>query len=90
MGIFRSAVTESDGVTINVGYLALFWLMVVVLGVIPVLVVLALLDIDVQPIGIAVGAVCGGFATALGSLGFFVWGDRRNDRNDRNDRMPPQ
>jgi hypothetical protein len=84
-GLFRSAVTESDGVTVNVGYLALFWLMVAILTAIPMLVVLAVADmmeapghpLDLRSLGYAIGAVCAGFATALGALGVFVYGDRR-------------
>ncbi len=78
MSFIRNAITEADGVTLNVGYLALFWLLWVVIGVIPVMVVMAILHIDVQPLGIAVGAVCGGFGTALAALGVFIAGDRRN------------
>lgn len=84
-GLFRNAITEADGVSVNVGYLALFWLLIVVLGAIPLMIVLAFLQliysddhrVDVQQLGVAIGAVCTGFGAALGALGLFLMGDRR-------------
>jgi hypothetical protein len=32
---------------------------------------------DPTPIGVAVGAICGGFSTALGALGLYLIGDKK-------------
>lgn len=94
MSIFREAITE-DGV-VDVAYLALFWLMVMVLGAITfacVMTAAAFLrctgacTFDPQPLGIAVGAICTGFATALGALaGYMV--ATRHDRKPRDAGTP--
>jgi hypothetical protein len=83
LNVFRSAVTGSDG-SINVGYLSLFWIMIIVLNVIPWMCVFTAIDafgydrpFDVRSLGYGVGAVCAGFSTALGALGIFLWGDSR-------------
>lgn len=84
IGLFRSAVTDADGKSINVGYLSLFWLLIVVLNVIPVMVLGACVEAYFDPdhvfpyaeLGKGVGMVTGAFAVALGALGLFVKGDR--------------
>lgn len=81
--IFRSAVTNDDG-EIDSGYLAMFVLMVMVTGSIPLMIVGALISMwlapdhkfAVQELGFAIGAVCGGFATAIGAVGVFRMGDK--------------
>lgn len=61
-------------------------MIVVVLGVIPLMCFMAFIALFyfrtnpaevLRSLGIGIGAVCGGFATALGALGMFVFGDRR-------------
>lgn len=84
LGIFRSAVTEDNGVSINVGYLSLFWILIVVLNVIPIMVCGAIVEawnatahvFPYAELGKGVGMVTGAFAAALGALGLFVKGDR--------------
>lgn len=90
--IFRSAITEADGQTINVGYLSLFALMTLIVGAIPFMCIMAAWSMyfdsahtfKVQDLGIGVGAVCTGFAAALGALGVFIIGDRRNSNEPPN------
>ena len=84
-GIFRNAITESDGVNINVGYLSLYMVMICVLGAIPLLIIITVVQLwisethtaNVQELGVAIGAVCTGFGVALGAVGFFLMGDRK-------------
>lgn len=81
--VFRSAITGDDG-EVDSGYLALYWLLVVVIGVIPVMCVGAVCAMwndpaghfDAQGLGIGVGSVCAGFATAAGGVGIFRRGDK--------------
>jgi hypothetical protein len=88
LGIFHSAITEKDNVSINVGYLSLFWIMVVVLTVIPFMVVGACFeayyaDKHVFPyaeLGKGVGYVTAAFGVALAALGGFIWGDSNKDK----------
>jgi hypothetical protein len=82
--IFRSAITDENG-DVDVGYLALIWGLIgwgVAVGV-----VLTAGGFSVyrhpdkaaeiiQSIGVAVGAVSGGFATMLGAVGLFRMGDK--------------
>ncbi len=83
MNVFRSAVKGSDG-EVDAGYLALFWIMTVVITVIPFMCVFAAvamwLDIlhkfDVQALGIGIGSVCTGFGVAVGAVGAFRAGDK--------------
>ena len=80
--VFRSAVTGSGD--IDAGYLAMYCVMVAVIGAIPIMCVGSLwaMHLDpthqfhVQDLGIGVGAVCGGFATAIGAVGLFRMGDK--------------
>jgi hypothetical protein len=85
VSIFRSAILDSDGHTVNVGYLSLFWIMVVVLNVIPIMCVFAgwgiyqgasVMDM-IKALGLGVAAVAGGFSTTLGALGLFLMGDAK-------------
>lgn len=82
--IFRSAITDENG-DVDVGYLALIWgLIGWGVSVLFVLVIGAYVAwreptdgaATIQAMGIAVGAVSGGFATMLGAVGFFRFGDR--------------
>jgi len=85
VSIFRNAIMESDNVNVNVGYLSLFWIMVVVLTVIPIMVVAAIVQAyydehHVFPfltLGQGAGLITAAFASALTALGVFLWGDRR-------------
>lgn len=88
VGIFRQAITDTDGL-VDVAYLALFWVMVVVLGAIFFVCAMSLAAFirckencafDPQPVGIAIGAICSGFATALGALGLYMAATRRRDK----------
>ncbi len=74
--VFRGAITGSDGET-DAGYLALFWLMAVITGTIPILCLTAAVAsfrlpeqaaAILQGVGIGIGSVCGGFGVALGAL----------------------
>jgi uncharacterized membrane protein len=88
MSIFRSAITNKDG-EVNVGYLSLFALVALVVGVIPLMCLGTFLSFhksatgvfDVQGLGAGVGMVCGGFATALGALGVYMKLDTTNPVN---------
>jgi hypothetical protein len=78
-GWILDAITDDSG-AIDVGNLGLFILIGLVLGVIPFMCAGALtkavlsiwkvdFNFDPQTLGVAVGAVCGGFATAIGGWG---------------------
>lgn len=84
MSIFRGAITDEKG-QVDVANLALFWVMVSVLGAITFACGMSFLAwfagcrgaahvcaYDPQPLGVAVGAICVGFATALGALGAYM------------------
>lgn len=80
MSIFREAIVDQDG-AVDVSYLALFWVMVSVLGAITFICAMsawaflrchANCVFDAQGIGIAVAAICGGFATAIGGLAAYM------------------
>lgn len=86
MSIFREAITDADGL-VDVSYLALFWVMVSVLGAITFICAMSVVAFirctanclfDPQPLGIAVGAICTGFATALGALAGYMAATRRD------------
>jgi hypothetical protein len=87
MSVFRSAITEKDGVSVNVGYLSLFWIMIFVLTVIPFMVAGACIEtvyserhaFPYAELGKGVGFVTAAFAAALGALGGFIWGDSQKD-----------
>lgn len=84
LGVFQQAIRDEKG-QVDVAYLAVFYLMVSVLGAISVVcfldaaIVLSCVfghgmkcTYDPQALGIAVGAICGGFAAALGALGAYM------------------
>lgn len=81
--VFRSAITKGDG-EVDSGYLAMFVLMILVTGTIPAMCIGAFASMWmradhvflVQDLGIGIGAVCGGFATAIGAIGMFRMGDK--------------
>lgn len=94
--LLRQAITDENGV-VDVAYLALFWVMVSVLGSIAFLCVMSTFSFvrchqvaatattpavlclfDPQPLGLAIGAICGGFATALGGLAAYMAATRRS------------
>jgi len=85
VSVFRSAITEKDGVTVDVGYLSLFIIMWIVLGVIPVMTAGAVweaisADKHIFPyaeLGKGVGMVTAAFAAALGALGVYRKGDQQ-------------
>lgn len=67
------ALTDTRGEP-DVGNLGLFVLVVVIIGAIPFICIMSAVSaffpsvkFDPQPVGVAVGAVCGGFAAALGA-----------------------
>lgn len=69
----RAALTDADG-EFDVANIGLAVLIVLVLGSIPSLILMVALALyherpfDPQPLGIAIGAICTGFATALGAF----------------------
>jgi hypothetical protein len=73
----RSALTDEHG-QFDIAYIGMGALIVIVLGAIPSLLLMAVWALyagrafDPQPLGIAIGAVCGGFAAALGSLAGYM------------------
>jgi hypothetical protein len=83
--IFRNAITEADGVSINVGYLGLFWLLGldVLLSIVFVSTGFWMQSYDplhkypFTEVAAALAALWGTFSTALGALGVFLIGDRR-------------
>lgn len=87
LSIFRNAITESDNRSVNVGYLSLFWIMIVVLNVIPIMVIGAIVQtyydehhvFPFAQLGTGVGYVTGAFAAAMAALGAFIWGDSTKD-----------
>lgn len=81
--VFRGAITDRDGL-IDSGYLGAFFVMAVVVGAVPFMCLLSAFtlyfspthSVDVQALGVGIGAVCAGFATAIGAVGLFRMGDR--------------
>ena len=80
---FRNALTDPRG-DWDVGYIGLFVLMVLVIGAIPFVCGMAVYcamnrceTYSPMGVGSAIAYICGGFATALGGLGFYRWGDER-------------
>jgi hypothetical protein len=84
--IFRQAIDDGHG-SVNVGYLALFWAMVVwslVSLIIAGVGYLAVLSAGpgeraaiIASIGTSEGYAAFGFATVCGAIGFYLWGDAR-------------
>ena len=83
--ILRNAITESDGESVNVGYLGLLWLLGLDLFLSVVFVVTGFVVQWYDPthkypftdVAAVLGALWGTFSTALGALGLFLVGDRR-------------
>jgi hypothetical protein len=81
--VFRAAIHPTDQ-TVDPGYLALFWIMAVVITAIPFMCIFTMvamfLDPEhrflVQDLGIGVGSVCTGFGVAVGAVGAFRMGDK--------------
>jgi len=81
--VFRSAITGPDG-EVDAGYLALVWIMVVVITAIPFMCIFSGIAMwlhadhvfEVQALGIGIGSVCGGFGVAVGAVGAFRLGDK--------------
>ena len=81
--VFRSAIRGNDG-EVDAGYLALFWIMAVVITAIPFMCIFAMVAMwldpehkfDVQGLGIGIGSVCTGFGVAVGAVGAFRMGDK--------------
>lgn len=79
----RSAVDDGKG-QVDAGYLAIAGAFVIVLGAIPLMCTVALVEViffsphhvDLQQLGIGIGSVCTGFGAVCGAVGIFRWGDR--------------
>lgn len=82
---YQSAITEADGVSVNVGYLSLHRLLTLDVCISVTLVAAGFVQqyfaadhhYPFEPVGVALGAAWGTFSTALAALGLFLWGDRR-------------
>lgn len=85
MSLFHNAITETNGVDVNVGYLSLF-----VILALDVLATVTLIgagfvgqyyserhQFPFTDAAAALAALWGTFSTALGALGLFLVGDRR-------------
>lgn len=72
----RDAVTDDRG-DFDVANMGVAVVIAMTVGAVTVACVALLLGKDPQPLGVAVGAIFAGFATALGALGVYRWGDRR-------------
>lgn len=72
----RDAVTDAHG-DFDVANIGVAVLIAMTIGACVVACYALLAGKDPQPLGVAVGAIFGGFATALGALGVYRWGDRR-------------
>jgi len=90
VSIFRSAVDDGHG-QVNVGYLALFWAMVVWSIVSIVIAVIGVVAVwlagpgeraaIIASIGNCEGYAAFGFATVSGAIGFYLWGDSRSPQH---------
>lgn len=82
MNWLRSALTDEAG-QYDIAYIGMGALIVIVLGAIPSLLLMAVWALyagktfDPQPLGVAIGAVCAGFAAALGSLAGYMAATRK-------------
>ncbi len=77
-GVLKQITTEADNQTHDFGLVSMTAVLAMVLGSIPwILIQSAIAQIwpehkfDAQSIGIAIGAICGGFGVALGALGAY-------------------
>jgi hypothetical protein len=80
--IYLSAI-KADG-TVNVGYLVMFKALRVMIGGVVVASLIAIYAVwtsaaaaseILRSYGYGTGAIAGGFATTLGAIGLFMWGD---------------
>lgn len=84
VSLFREAIVDDKG-QVDVANVALYWVMLSVLGAITFACLMSLASwaascfgkahqcsYDPQPLGVAVGAICAGFASALTALGVYV------------------
>lgn len=84
VSLFREAIVDEKG-QVDVVNVALFWLMLTVLGAITFACVMSFFSwlascrgaahqcsYDPQSLGIAVGAICTGFSTAVGAVGAYM------------------
>ena len=87
--VFRSAITDKDG-DVDAGYLALYWIMAVVITAIPLMCAGTAIQMwlspthtfTVQELGIGIGSVCTGFGVAVGAVGAFRMGDKPHKDDD--------
>ncbi len=93
MSIFREAIVDTSG-QVDVANLALFWLMFAVLSTITFMCFMvafvfwrctANCTFDPQPLGMAIGAACAGFATALGALAAYMLAVRPPKKSEDRD-----
>lgn len=81
--LFRSAVEGTDG-EVDAGYLAIAGAFVIVLGAIPTMCAVALIEavatpahhVNLQELGIGIGSVCTGFGAVCTGVGVFRMGDK--------------
>ena len=78
MNFFRGSCTDENGHW-DVAYVSLFGVGTAVICAIPFMCLMALASwlrcsctFDPQPLGVAIGATCGGFATAVGGLAAYM------------------
>lgn len=83
--VFLSAIKGADG-SVNPGYLTLFKSGQAVIVVIFLLVIGSFVELawstthafNVQPLGVAIGAVLGAYGLLLGGIAGFLWGDSKS------------
>lgn len=83
MSVFRSAIQGDDG-EVDPGYLAMYVVMAVVAGAIPVMCIGTIAEMIFsaehhfhgQDLGIGIGSVCTGLGVAVGAVGAFRLGDK--------------
>lgn len=83
---FRDLITDDAG-ALDGPRLGLAVLIVLILGAVPIMVLLAILQMvwpehpaPIKDLGIGIGSVCGGFATAVAAMGLYLVGDKRPDQ----------
>lgn len=97
MNVFQSTVTGSDG-TVDPGYLGLFAVIVLILGMIPCAFVLAALRMFLEPghpldlvgLGAIIAGAGAAFGTAAGGVGLFRFGDKEPFRRELDRGAPCQ
>ena len=78
-GVFKQITTEADNQTHDFGLVAMAGIAIAVLGAIPWILIQGvaaqmyepLHKFDPQGVGVAIGAICGGFGVALAALGTY-------------------